>query len=55
MNEVNEEHILVLGRSCFIGSELVRVLRLKGKKVNVVSRDCSNRASEHSNDVARMS
>ena len=55
MKIVNKEHILVLGGSGFIGSELVRVLRLKDKKVTVVERDFNDRVSEHSNDVTRIS
>jgi len=55
MKIVNKEHILVLGGSGFIGSELVRVLRLKDKKVTVVARDFNDRISEHSNDVTRIS
>lgn len=54
MKEVVKDHVLVLGGSGFIGSELVRILRLKDKKVTVVTRDRSNRASERSDDVTSM-
>ena len=54
MKEVVNDHVLVLGGSGFIGSELVRILRLKDKRVTIVTRDRSNRASEPSNDVTSM-
>lgn len=54
MKDIKKEHALVLGGSGFIGSELVRVLRLKNYDVTIVARDYSNRPCPNQLDIIKM-